>query len=257
MIKQNTSLSAENQVFTLPLFPEEEISWLAFDLEIAKILPDEPGELKRFRPLGISCAATLSSEGKLDMWVEKDQRGNILQQLTMDTAASLAGYLDEQNAAGCRIVTWNGLGFDFDILYEESGGVPVCKSLALNHTDMMFHVFCEKGYPLSLDKAARGMGLPGKTEGIQGAQAPVLWQQGEHQTVLDYLAQDVRVTLDLALAGDRQRALRWVSGSGKMQELKLPRGWLPVSDALNLPLPDTSWMDAPWPREKFTGWLNS
>jgi hypothetical protein len=28
-------------------------------------------------------------------------------------------------------------------------------------------------------------------------------------------------------------------------------GWLTVSEAQRLPLPDTSWMDEPWPREKY------
>ena len=37
--------------------------------------------------------------------------------------------------------------------------------------------------------------------------------------------------------------------------MALPEGWLMVSEALELPLPDTSWMDSPWPREKFTGWM--
>ena len=57
---------------------------------------------------------------------------------------------------------------------------------------MMFHVFCAKGYGLGLDKAARGMGLPGKTAGMDGSMAPLLWKNREFQKVLDYVAQDVR-----------------------------------------------------------------
>jgi hypothetical protein len=37
--------------------------------------------------------------------------------------------------------------------------------------------------------------------------------------------------------------------------MRLPDGWLTVREALELPLPNTSWMDEPWPRERFTGWL--
>lgn len=241
--------------FTPSLFPEERVRWLAFDLEIAKTLPDDFSDFKRFRPLGISCAATYSSENELTFWVESDPQGQYEKQLTRRTAVQLVEFLLAQSQAGFSIVTWNGLGFDFDILNEESGGHAGCKQLAVEHTDMMFHVFCEKGYGLSLDKAAKGMGLAGKVEGMHGAIAPQLWQQGEHQQVLDYLEQDARTTHDLAVAGDEQRALHWVSNTGKLQELKLPRGWLSVREALKLPLPDTSWMDHPWPREKFTGWL--
>jgi hypothetical protein len=41
---------------------------------------------------------------------------------------------------------------------------PWLQNPARSHFDMMFHLFCEKGYPLSLDKAARA-GLKG-TEGL-------------------------------------------------------------------------------------------
>jgi hypothetical protein len=36
--------------------------YLAFDLEIAKVIPDGEGDPKPHRPLGISCAATLVVE---------------------------------------------------------------------------------------------------------------------------------------------------------------------------------------------------
>ena len=255
MPNQNNQRNLSPDAYTPLLFPEEQIRWMAFDLEIAKTLPDEFEDFKRYRPLGISCAATLSSDGDLSMWVEKDAPGNYAQKLTSQTARQLVEHLSAQAEAGCRIVTWNGLGFDFDILYEESAAHPDCKKLALQHTDMMFHVFCEKGYGLSLDKAAKGMGLEGKTEGMDGALAPRLWQAGEHQQVLEYLEQDVRTTLDLAVVCDKQRVLRWVSNTGRLQELKLTRGWLNVDQARKIPLADTSWMRNPWPREKFTGWL--
>jgi hypothetical protein len=239
------------------LFPQENPRWLAFDLETAKVLAPDDGDLMRSRPLGIICAAALSSDGELTTWVEKDERGYIQPRLSAGTAAGLVSFLQEHQTAGWRIVTWNGLGFDFDILYEESGYLPACKDLAREHTDMMFHVFCEKGYPVSLEKAARGMGLAGKTDGMKGAFAPAMWQQGEHEAVLKYLEQDVRITLALALAGERERTLRWISGTDKLLQLRLPRGWLPVKDAQALPLPDVEWMKgkAPWTREKFTGWL--
>jgi hypothetical protein len=121
---------------------------------------------------------------------------------------------------------------------------------------MMFHVFCLKGYPLGLDKAAKGMGLKGKPPGISGEMAPRMWEAGQYQQVLDYVQQDVRTLLELAHAIDLERQLRWVSNSGRPQRLSLPSGWLTVKEAQNLPLPDTSWMSNPWPRSKFTKWLD-
>ena len=249
-------MKTNNQDVMLPLqFTETLPKYLAFDLEISKVIPDGVTDFMRFRPLGISCAATLTSDGDLILWHGKDSQGSITSQTPVEQLNALVAYIMERRREGYKIVTWNGLGFDFDILHEETGGNPDCKYLALNQCDMMFHLFCEKGYPLSLDKAARGMGLAGKTPGVDGSQVPMLWQQGQFDMVLEYLSQDVKTTLELASVCESKHHLEWFSNTGKLQRLALPKGWLNVEAALKLPEPDTSWMSNPWLREKFTGWL--
>jgi hypothetical protein len=125
----------------------------------------------------------------------------------------------------------------------------------LNHVDMMFHIFCLRGHALALDAAAKGMSLMGKLPGMHGALAPRYWAEGRRPEVLDYVAQDVRTTLTLAQVTERQRELRWTSTRGSPQRMSLNEGWLTVHEAQMLPLPDTSWMSNPWPRSKFTSWL--
>ena len=54
--------------------------YLAFDLETAKLLPGLSGDLKAHRPLGITCAATLTQEqGEVSIvWyshVRSEERG--------------------------------------------------------------------------------------------------------------------------------------------------------------------------------------
>ena len=71
--------------------------------------------------------------------------------------------------------------------------------------------------------------------------------------MLSYVAQDAKQTLDLAMAVEAAGELRWTSKSGRPNSVKIPQ-WLTVQEALELPEPDTGWMDAPWPRSKFTGW---
>ncbi len=114
----------------------------------------------------------------------------------------------------------------------------------------LFRPCCGAG----LDAAAKGMGLAGKTQGVSGDLAPVLWAQGRREEVLAYVGQDVRIASGLATACEALGELRWVTRSGKVRSLMLSEGWLTVSEALGLPLPDTSWMDEPWRRERFTGW---
>jgi len=171
-------------------------------------------------------------------------------------AAALVHYLAAQAEHGYTLLTWNGVGFDLDVLAEESGLLETCRTLALTHVDMMFHVLCKQGYGVGLDAAARGMGIAGKTEGMKGADAPVLWAEGRREEVLGYVAQDVRTTLDLATACESCGVFRWVARSGRLRCMALGEGWLAVEEARALRLPDTSWMDEPWPRERFTGWTD-
>ena len=228
--------------------------YLAFDLEIAQVLPEGVENWKAYRPLGVTCAATLTS-GELLLWYGETAEGNYAARMSQAELAPLVGYLMQAAAAGKHILTWNGLGFDFDILAEESGLLTECKGLALEHIDLMFHIFCLKGFPLALDTAAKGMGLPGKAPGMTGDLAPKYWAAGLYKQVLDYVAQDVVTTLEVARRVEREGDLRWISQRGSPQSLFLPQGWLPVKEALKLPLPDTSWMRKPWSRSKFTGWL--
>jgi len=229
--------------------------YLAFDIEITKPLPEGTDDWKSVRPLGISCAATLSDDGTKTVFHGINPSGDIADQMDQGEAALLVDHLAAAVDSGHTILTWNGLGFDFDILAEESGRWDSCKELAWDHMDMMFHIFCLKGYPLGLETAAKGMGLPGKTPGMSGDKAPIYWSQGRREEVLEYVAQDVEITLLLAQAVEERHQLRWTSRSGKQQIMPVHAGWLTVRQALDLPEPDNSWMSNPWPRSKFSGWL--
>jgi len=235
--------------------PKPPSPYLAFDIEIATIIPDSARNWNAYRPYGVSCAATLTSGGQLTIWHGKTPGGGLADLMSMDELVTLVEFLEDASQNGLKILTWNGLGFDFDVLAEESGLPSECKALALEHIDMMFHFFCRQGYALGLDQAARGMGLPGKPPGMSGEMAPKYWKAGRRQEVLAYVAQDVRTTLDLATRVDQQGRLQWNSKTGRLQEVLFDQGWLTVREALRLPEPDTSWMRDPWRRSKFTSWL--
>jgi hypothetical protein len=166
-------------------------------------------------------------------------------------------YLVEMAGKGYTILSWNGLGFDFDVLAEESAARDTCRKTALGHVDSMFHVVCALGYPVGLDKAAQGMGLPGKPKGMTGLQVPGLWAAGRFDEVLNYVAQDVRVTLDVALTAEKRKRFEWITRKGTKSALPLPNGWLPVKQALALPEPDTSWMSTPLRRTDFLAWTGA
>ncbi|HUW58858.1 MAG TPA: ribonuclease H-like domain-containing protein [Planctomycetota bacterium] len=231
-------------------------NYVAFDLEIAKELFDFEQEWRSNRPLGITCAAALPCDSKqVITWCGGKDDGSPADKMSLAEVKEVLRELWRFVENGYTLLTWNGLGFDFNILAEESGLHEVCKKLALDHVDMMFHVFRDRGYPVALDKAARGSGIPGKPRGMSGALAPRLWANGRHREVLEYVASDVSTTLRLALLCEGIRQLKWITRRGGTASMNLPHGWLTVRDALQLPDPDTSWMDDPIPQEEFTAWL--
>lgn len=232
-------------------------SYLALDIEISKEVPGDFNQWKYHRPLGISCAATQKESEQVLAWYSRLPDGTPAPQMSREDVCRLVTYLAEAQHSGWAIVTWNGLQFDWDILAEESGCWEDCARLAEMHIDMMFHLVCCKGYPLSLDKAARGMNLTGKLQGVTGDQAPRLWREGCFDLVLAYVAQDARTTLEIARSGSRTRKLEWLSNTGRPQFMPLPKGWLPVSQARTLPEPDTSWMKTPLQRAEFYQWTHA
>jgi hypothetical protein len=230
--------------------------YLAFDIETAKDVPGDDFNWRAHRPLGISCAATLASDADQPLlWYGKTPDESPEKRMSREDARRLVQYLSRMAADGFKILTWNGLGFDFDILAEESGDAASCGECALGHVDLMFHAFCSLGYPIALEKAAQGMGLPGKPPGMSGAKAPKLWAQGQFNEVLEYVAQDVRIAMRIAQAGEQRRRLQWITRKGTKSSMPLTNGWLTVREALRLPKPDTSWMSAPLSRRDFTAWL--
>ena len=133
--------------------------YLSFDLEIAKVQPPDEKNWKEDRPLGISCAATLRCDADVPLlWYGMTRMNRPARRMSRDEARKLVKYLSRMVSSGYTLLTWNGVGFDFDILAEESGLLDECKRLALGHVDMMFHVLCQRGFGVSLISAATGNG---------------------------------------------------------------------------------------------------
>jgi hypothetical protein len=230
--------------------------YVAFDIETAKDVPGDDFNWRPHRPLGICCAAVFPQGAKQPIIRHgKTPQGTPAQRLSQAEARDLVDELARWVADGYTLLTWNGLGFDLDVLAEESDCRKQCQTLAMIHVDMMFHVFCDRGFPVALDKAAQALGIPGKPLGMSGVLAPRLWAQGSYQEVIDYVSQDVRITLQIAVQCEKQRRFDWITRRGIPSSMNLRGGWLSVEEALRLPKPDTSWMDNAIPRHHFTRWL--
>ena len=233
------------------------MKFLAFDIETAKEVPGTDFQWKPHRPLGITCMASMSTgDAKPRVWCTRHADGTPASQMSRNDVAEFIRFVVQAQSDGVIPLSWNGLGFDLDVLAEESGLNAECIQLARTHVDMMFHVVCAKGFPVALANAAAGMRVPGKTAGVTGFDAPGMWKNGQFDAVMEYVAQDVRVTMEVATAAIRRREFAWKTRKGTLSTLPLPAGWLSVEQALRLPLPDTSWMTTPLPRDSFTSWLH-
>lgn len=231
--------------------------YLALDIETAKTVSFVGSDWRPYRPLGICCAATiLEGEDAPMIWHGGTSRKQPTRRMKRRELLKLLEYLTRKTENGFTILTWNGVGFDFDVLAEESAEFKLCRQLANNHVDMMFHVLCRLGYGIALDSAARGTGIEGKTRGMNSAAAPVLWTKGSHEKVFRYVEQDARTTLNLARTCETRGCLTWFTRSGRARSLRIPDGWLTVKQASKLPEPANAWYFSQWDRHRFTGWMD-
>jgi hypothetical protein len=243
------------------------MAFVAFDIEIAKPVPDGP-DILIHRP-GIACAALAREGGEpasilFDPSAAPELFEPATTTMTKDGALRILAELEAAAARGDTIVTWNGAGFDFRLLADETGRRAACARLAMASVDMMFQVLCERGHPLSLDAALKGAGLPpkmdevtlrsGESVRISGIEAPRFWQAGEYAAVAAYCAADAERTAALAAFCQLNHRLAWISQKGRPNEIYLRTGWLSVEQCLSLPLPDTSWMTRPMSRDDILAW---
>jgi hypothetical protein len=113
--------------------------------------------------------------------------------------------------------------------------------ITMNHVDMMLLVYCKRGHFLGLDKALAGCGVGGKVHEVtlstgetvtdmHGAKAPVLWQKGEFQAVLDYLKGDIQGPLALAKFIEQNGYMDFVGFTGNT---RMPCKLLTVEQTAN------------------------
>ena len=109
--------------------------YLASDIETVEPFPEE-GDWRDVRPLGIGCAAAYASDLKKPMaWFGRSQDGSIRERMTQEENALMVRQLVQFTKRDSKspdkepytLLPWNGLGFDLDILAEESGLERECQ----------------------------------------------------------------------------------------------------------------------------------
>lgn len=227
-----------------------------FDIEISNVFDLEPGQdLLDYAPFDISVAATHVVGGEERHWYTRDAAGRPGPNLSQSDAGELLAYLQGLQKAGHQLVAWNGLSFDLRWIGHAARDMRLAREVALKLYDPMFQFFKLRGFPIALAKAGQGLGVS-MSKLMDGADAPIRWQRGDHQAVLDYVMGDVRMTAEVAKAIIASGEVRWITQRGSRSSERIHR-LRTIEDCLADPMPDQSWMDTPIAESSFAGWLTA
>lgn len=245
MTRMQTSLA--------PSFDLQGVRRIAFDLEIADVFDLAPGEdLECHAPFSISVAAIASDRGTAHHWFRCGEAGAPERCLDADGARAVLHFLRDAQTRGIEVVVWNGLSFDLRWLGVAAGEPKLAAEIALDLYDPMFQFVMKRGFPIGLAAVADGFGIEQKKL-MHGSEAPLAWQRGEHQRVLDYVRGDCELTLAVAERIAREKSVRWRTKRGMLSSEPLP-SLRRAREVMRDPLPDQSWMDTPMPLDKFHAW---
>lgn len=155
------------------------------------------------------------------------------------------------------LVAWNSTGYDFPCI---ASNVPHrlndIVAMAKKSLDPCFQFVQTLGWPIGLDKIAKVMLGHGKTEGMDGVKAAMIWPL-DAEKVIRYCLNDSIVTAEVVKAMMEERRVRWVKKNGDIGERSLDR-WLPVGTAMKLPEPNRDWMkdhDGRYDLERYIDWM--
>jgi hypothetical protein len=247
---------------------------VGFDLETAQLAPNDRNASFK---LGITCAALSFQDGTKytfypdfgevsHAWLSNSpfavtytsNSGEYGGNMTPADLQRMTRLLAKIHKEGHSLVTWNGAGFDFRVLYEELEGdkasQAIISNLAMEHLDVMFQVLCIKGYPVGLEACAKYMINKSKV-GMHGDEAVAEWAKGiqERAKVIEYVQGDADLTVETAAAIEQRGQVSWITKAGKLSTVRI-NTLQTVSQCLDYPLPDTSWMSNPMDRAGIVAW---
>lgn len=194
----------------------------------------------------ITCAATMTATETLT-W-----HSSLAPYMSIEDLLSLVEYLLRQDL----VVTYNGAGFDFKILYFCTQDARVI-DLAARHLDICLCFGVDKGYFTTLESFMKGCNIPGKNG--SGFSAIELWLKGsaeEKRGILDYCKNDVRCLADLySLMITPKAKICRVTKRGRHQR------WYPklglvykMTEKFREKPPDMSWMNRPPRFDRILDW---
>jgi hypothetical protein len=227
---------------------------LSFDIEISDVFEARPNDdFEKYAPFHISVASTVVHGGEERLWYSVNSDGNPLLNLQGHNAKEMLLYLQRMQNEDFMICAWNGLQFDLRWLGYAANNLELAAQIALKSYDPMFQFFNQCGFPVSLAAVGSAMGIKEKKL-MHGSDAPVRWQEGHYQEVMDYVLMDSRITNEVVFAITQRKEVCWVTTKKSIKNVPMPR-IKTVDEVINEPMADQSWMNAPIPKSRFYRWF--
>ena len=227
---------------------------LSFDIEISDIFDLKQGEdIEKYAPFHISVASTAILDGEEKVWYSKGEDGVPLKNVTKEQANELLEYLAKKQEEGYMVCAWNGLKFDLQWIGFNAGNFGLAQKIALKSYDPMFQFFNARGFPVGLGAVAKALRI-NQAKLMDGANAPIEWERGNYQLVMDYVLGDSQITNKIVKEIIDRKAISWVTKAGKTSSERIGN-LKTVEQVISEPGPDQSWMSTPLKKESFYSWF--
>lgn len=178
-------------------------------------------------------------------------------QMVTDLQEIIRG-MDFIGSSPVSLFSWYGTGFDFPAMASVAPDArDEIADICRRSYDPCYYAIKKFGHPISLDKAAIGLGVSGKEEGRDGLWAAHAWPD-EAGEVVRYVHQDALITRGVVRAIMDGYKIKWLSGGHKIKEKPIT-SWKSVRQLNELPDPNRSWMrdyDGRYDQSTITGWMN-
>lgn len=186
-----------------------------------------------------------------------DQDNNAL---TFSNGEKFASYLVHDDNADATFVSFNGLSYDFQVMFHVSKDVRVRQKLqdiAIHrHVDIMFAFLVEHGYSASMQSFAEPLGLSKTWSGKEAAEG-----DADLARVKEYCKDDVVVLASIYSSGLQKGMLSRVTKAKKMTQWVLPEGFFyDVSTCIHqwtVSPADQSWMTTPLSVSAMYAWTKT
>lgn len=202
------------------------------DIETVNEIPDTWNANPSALP--IACIGVKIDDKSVLIYNNTEKNGEAM---TQNQVEHVIDKLLEYDSLNCKIVSFNGSGFDIKLLAQymksDKNKYMKVRKMNLNHIDLMFLVVCNRGHPAGLSKITEAMGVGKKSLEGGGLESVKLWAAGKYEDVYNYNTKDVELLYDLFKEVNKTKTIQFMSKAGN--RIKFPVEVLTVSDAYNLP----------------------